>query len=396
MSTLPARPRVAALDYSRDLSPARQALLSRFPFVVLSFLQAQLSAAALPATLAFLQALRNAGTQVAQYTILNEFKDPQTTSDETYSWWQQMNANAWWALNAGAKVQWTTAFGNFEANPTRETQPDAQGRHVPQARADWDWSNRLQYLAPLVGYVFCDNTMFQPRVTADYNCDGTSEAPAQAAQAFRTGYAEFFAALQARGFKVMGNSDCDTSAAGGYGCSLSKPELKGVAQGAFLEGVAGKSYSLEGFAGVAAVLKYIRSAINATQPGSPVLVNVYADLPASVQLARYGLCISMLEDGLYCLNAASNQAPLWLDEYDQPIGDPTDGPQSAPTLSGCFVRRYSNGMVLVNPTSAAITVDLTGQGLRRFSGSQDPVVNNGQAVSQVTLQPKDGVLLLKL
>jgi len=34
-------------------------------------------------------------------------------------------------------------------------------------------------------------------------------------------------------------------------------------------------------------------------------------------------------------------------------------------------------------------------GLHRLTGNQDPTVNNGSAVSQVTLQPKDGIVLLR-
>jgi hypothetical protein len=397
---IPATPKIAALDYTRDLSPARQALLARFPFVIFDFVLAQLGPSGIGATLTFLQALRNAGAKVAQYVVLNEWPDPLTATSEQYSYWQQLCAQSWWVQQAGGgKTASTTQAGSNLINVTRETMPDSQGRHVPQAKAAWDFATYLQQLFGHIDMLFVDNSMFQPRAAADWNCDGVNETPQQAAAAFRTGLADYYTALQALvpGVGIIGNSDCDTSTAGGYGCSLSKPELVGMAQGGFLEAVVGKSYSLEGFAGVGAVLKYIRSAINSTR-GQLALVGAYADLtsPAGIQTARYGLCISMLEDGYYVLNAATGGAPQWLDEYDQRIGDPADTPQSAPAagFNGLFARRYTNGLVLVNPTTAAITVDLSAQNLRRFSGSQDPVTNNGQRATQVSVPAKDGLLLL--
>jgi hypothetical protein len=400
--TLPSTPKVAALDYSRDLSPARQAFLSQFPVAVLSLLQAQLNPTALPATLTFLQALRNAGTKIAQYVVLKEWPDPLTSTSEQYGYWQTLNAQNWWVLQqpGGAKTPSTTQAGANLINVTRETMPDGQGRHVPAAKAAWDYQTYLSSLAGHIDHLFVDNSMFQPRASADWNCDGVQETPQQGAAAFRTALADYYSALQALlpGVGIIGNSDCDTTTAGGYGCSLSKPELLLTANGGFLEAVVGKSYSLEGFAGVSAVLKYIRSAINSTK-GQLALVGAYADLTsaAGIQTARYGLCISLQEDGYYTLNAATGGAPEWLDEFGQHIGDPVDGPQSgaAAGFGGLFARHYSSGLALVNPTTAAITVDLTGQGYRRFSGVQDPVTNNGQAVTTVAVPAKDGLLLLR-
>ena len=57
-------------------------------------------------------------------------------------------------------------------------------------------------------------------------------------------------------------------------------------------------------------------------------------------------------------------------------------------------RDFQNGVVLVNPTSSMKTVKLE-PGLRRLAGNQDPAVNNGSAVGQVTLGPKDGIVLLR-
>ena len=59
------------------------------------------------------------------------------------------------------------------------------------------------------------------------------------------------------------------------------------------------------------------------------------------------------------------------------------------------MRRYSNGLVLVNPSktqSASIDV---GAGYKRMTGRQDPGVNDGRSQQIVTLGPRQGLLMLR-
>jgi hypothetical protein len=46
----------------------------------------------------------------------------------------------------------------------------------------------------------------------------------------------------------------------------------------------------------------------------------------------------------------------------------------------------------VNPAIVSRKVTV-GSGLRRLAGTQDPAFNDGAVVSQVTLGPKDGIVL---
>ncbi len=59
-----------------------------------------------------------------------------------------------------------------------------------------------------------------------------------------------------------------------------------------------------------------------------------------------------------------------------------------------FRRDFDNGIVVVNATPSARTVDLGGT-FRRILGTQDPVVNNGAAVSMITIDPYDSAILLR-
>lgn len=57
-------------------------------------------------------------------------------------------------------------------------------------------------------------------------------------------------------------------------------------------------------------------------------------------------------------------------------------------------RDYSGGAVLVNPSAKARTVSLEGT-FRKIKGTQAPQINDGSLVSQVTLPPRDGIVLLR-
>jgi hypothetical protein len=60
---------------------------------------------------------------------------------------------------------------------------------------------------------------------------------------------------------------------------------------------------------------------------------------------------------------------------------------------GAFRRDFAGGLALVNPTNAAVTIQV-GPGFHLIEGIVDPGTNTGQSVTQVTLAPEDGRVLL--
>ena len=58
-----------------------------------------------------------------------------------------------------------------------------------------------------------------------------------------------------------------------------------------------------------------------------------------------------------------------------------------------FQRQFDNGMVLANATGSSKTISI-GPGFRHINGTQDPV-NDGTAVSRITLPPYDGIVLVR-
>ncbi len=77
------------------------------------------------------------------------------------------------------------------------------------------------------------------------------------------------------------------------------------------------------------------------------------------------------------------------------LGYPTTQPPPAAGQNGVWRRDFDHGIALVNPKgNGAQTVSLGGTFVH-LTGSQNPSLNNGSAVTSVTLQDRDGLILLR-
>jgi hypothetical protein len=124
--------------------------------------------------------------------------------------------------------------------------------------------------------------------------------------------------------------------------------------------------------------------------------------PTDYQLLRFGLTSALMNNGYfsYALSDAIHAAGglYWFDEYDNAgagrgyLGQPT-GPAVA--VGNAYRRDYTGGVALVNPSDAAVTVQLGGT-FQKIKGTQAPTVNDGSLVTAVTIPAKDGVILLKI
>jgi len=78
------------------------------------------------------------------------------------------------------------------------------------------------------------------------------------------------------------------------------------------------------------------------------------------------------------------------------LGNATSSPQTTAWQRGVFRRDFENGIALVNRKgNGAQTVQLE-TSFKRLLGNQAPGVNNGQTVTSVTLQDRDGIILMRL
>jgi hypothetical protein len=128
------------------------------------------------------------------------------------------------------------------------------------------------------------------------------------------------------------------------------------------------------------------------------------DFQPNYRKMRFGLTTALLNDGYfsYEMNTAGHGSLclMWFDEYDNSgagrgyLGYPISQAQIQVGLLDVWRRDYENGIVLVNATSEPVVISLGGP-FRKIRGTQDPKVNDGSLITQVTLQAKDGIILLK-
>ncbi len=330
----------------------------------------------------------NPSIKLGTYVVLTEYRDNAAVTDTDYALVDALNKNGWWVRDAttGAKVQWTAGYGTWATNPTAWTRTDANGRRWPEFKAKFDTDHIVGGIRGL-DYIYIDQVNDAPWVVADYMQNGTNlpkNDPVLGTE-YRKGQVAYANALRSLnpGKMLLPNAG-----------SLATPEFNNQFEGAFMECLIGKSWSLETWGGWAAAMNRYRSEMAQTKAPHDVVFQA-CGATADPALARYGLASTLLHDGYFAYTVNGQAAPPWFDEYDARIGTPLEAPPTAATASGIWARKYTNGIVLVNPSkTTALTIDV-GTGYKRISGTQDPVINNGMAERMVTLQPRTGLIMVK-
>jgi hypothetical protein len=116
---------------------------------------------------------------------------------------------------------------------------------------------------------------------------------------------------------------------------------------------------------------------------------------------RFGLVSTLLGDGYYSFDygdQAHNQL-WWYDEYSnflgKPIGSAYNIKDNSTTIKeGIWRRDFKNGIVLLNTTGVNQTISFNEE-FEKIHGSQDPAYNDGSIIQSVTLDARDGVILLR-
>jgi len=370
--------------YQRDIS--------RLDVVILGFYRGwQPPGYAANSTLAMRKAVRaiktrNPGILVGQYTILSEAYD-NPNDPATLDLRDKLHANQWWLLNAaGRKVQWTSEYSAWETNFTNWTRPDADGRRWPEWLAE---RNHTVYFRdiPEFDIVYLDGVITPLRVTADWDLDKVDDnrtSPIILA-AHYAGHLAHWNRLRelAPNALLIGNTDND----------LANAQWRNQLNGGFLEGMMGEDWSIETWAGWDAMMQRYRAVLQNTRQPKIVGFNVSGAVD-DYRFFRYAYTSCLLDEGYFSFTDKSRgySSVAWFDEYEYKLGNALSAPPTASWSQSVWRRDFQNGVVLVNPTTRSRTVNVE-PGLRRIAGKQDPGVNNGSAVSQLTLQPKDGVVL---
>lgn len=378
-----ALPRTAAIFYGVLGTSAKQQQVARFGLVITNLYGSQ----------AYMQGVIDTMRQVnpdlklGSYTISMEHKDPAPAATQSiFPGLQTLNANDWWVRDAfGARKQASAEYGGYVVNQTAWAPIDASGRRWPQ----WLAQHHTSLLGGLNGldYIFVDTVFYQPRVDADWKRNSTNQSRTdpEIQAATRRGQADYFAALSALNptKKIMGNADND----------LSYPEYRGKLHGAMLECGYGKSWSLETRYGWEKMMTEYRNMLANTKAPKDVILMGCSPNGLDLNALRYGLASALMEDGWFSYTITSDE-PYYADEYSAPLGSAAEPPPTAPTASGIWMRKYTNGIALVNPGKKTASVEI-GPGYKRLAGAQDPETNSGRPISSVTLLPRQGIIVIK-
>jgi hypothetical protein len=338
------------------------------------------------------------GTKVFLYVVDNE-----VASYTEAPILNKVSSESWYLYPLGASgTPVPSAFpGATEVNNTLFCPQDSSGKIWIDWLADFRLATYVSADSmdgpdPFLDGFFMDNFSWTPTVDGDYNRDGTTDSRNDPIVQgwYRAGYQHYLQYIRSKwpGSTQVGNlANWGQSQAtlGAYDQLL---------EGGVLEGYFGDTWSFETWGGFAVMMAAYRKTMDALLP--PKLGIVGDDDPATdYQAMRYGLAATTMDDGyFYKSNAGSYSLPLlWYDEYDFNLGYPVAGPpgarQSAAWQQGVWRRDFDHGIALVNPKgNGAQTVTLGGT-FHKLTGTQDPAVNDGSAVTQVTLQDRDGLFL---
>ncbi len=240
-------------------------------------------------------------------------------------------------------------------------------------------------------YVYLDGMGDPGAVSADWKNNGTNQSPTDptVVSEFRKGYMRYVAALRSQNPTLKGVIGNNSTSA------VISPEYRGQIEGAYRECLMGKSWSIETWSSWEAMMDSYRKALANTKAPKAVFLGACAT-SKNAAMYRYGMASTMLEDSGYFSFSEDHlySKTPWYDESEAPLGTAAESPPTAPTSSGVWARKYTNGIVLVNPSkTTARTYNATGY--YRIKGKYDTVVNNGLAAGYVTLQPRSGLMLLK-
>jgi hypothetical protein len=336
----------------------------------------------------------NPDTRVFNYVIAEGLQVPTNVAYADVE--TKVNSVNWWVYTEGlttSKVE--TDFGHsvYVLNISDKSKKDGSGLTFGQWFAGWV-AAEYGPSTPTLDGIFSDNVFWKPRRDGDWNMDGKIDSQKDPVVQgwYRAGYRLYADALKkAMPGKLQLANVADWGQSGAV-----ITEYKNVWNGGVLEHIIGKSYSIES-AGWTSMMTQYRKTMDAL--AAPKLGVFQQDgSTTDYRAMRYGLASCMMDDGYYSFNdiAHENYGVPWFDEFDAKLGAAMSKPQTAAWQSGVYRRDFEKGIVLVNPKgNGSREVTLEGDFVK-IKGTQDPKVNDGSTVRKVTLQDRDGIVLMRL
>jgi hypothetical protein len=398
----PPFPRIAGVQYGSPFDYSDASYLSQIEKQSITILQYWPGMEAGNQSMrSIVQAIKSANPNelVFLYTLTDEGWTSGDNSVARAAETGQLNSMRWWLYTGTSYTNAVGSFygdGGYTINNTPYTPKDAQGDDSIDWLTKW-FVNTYYGQVPNIDGFFMDNVFTEPRVAGDWYRNGTVLQPSdpKAEAAIQAGYERWFSLAH----QLMPGKYQIGNVATWFepGTAAVPAGYRGMSDGGLLEAIIGASYSIETWDGWQGMMSQYNSVMQAVKSPKLVIFNQYGS-STDYQGMRYGLASCLMNDGYFSYTDQSKGGyggTTWFDEYNANLGEPTTSPPTAAWQKGVWRRDFTNGIALVNPKgNGAQTVQLGGTFIK-IKGSQAPSVNNGQTVTSVTLQDRDGVILLR-
>jgi hypothetical protein len=335
----------------------------------------------------------NPNIQLAVYSQIDSIPQNATYAPVV----SKLNAQKWWLYQSGTSGSpvpnfWQGGGGPYlQINSTLFPAPDSNGQRYMDWFAGWYYTNFLTP-NPALNSVYIDNVFVTPNAIGDWNLDGSSDSETSAAHWVRLGYNSYFSALRA----LMPSANLIGNIGGWGGAAADLTDYQGKLNGGLIEGMIGFSWSPETWGGWQELMNEYRKSIGALAAPNLAMFAMIGS-PSDYQTLRYGLASCLMDNGYFVFSSSESYNDLpWFDEYNANLGVVTTSPPTAAWQNGVYRRDFQNGIALVNPKGNGTQTVKLETSYKRISGTQAPGVNDGQTVTSVTLQDRDGIILLSL
>ena len=320
--------------------------------------------------------------------------------------WNADVANNWFL-----RTTWpngSIVISGYGVNSVNITTPTLNNSNQTYRQWNAAWSTSASYpFATNLDGIYFDNFNSQAPVNGDYLQNGTTQTASASSQLWRNAYvdeATQFRTAMGPGYMMWGNL-----ATWGGG---SIQGYNQVLNGGVMESAIGQSYSYETRSWSTLMTNYATIMHNLApfNGEGPYPIFQQDGSITDYQGMRYGLTSCLLDNGYYHFNTAGQGGGnnvAWFDELGFNLGqavagpnNPNNGTYSSGGLTvwqnGVYRRDFQNGISLVNPKGNGVQTVTLETAYKHLSGTQVPSINNGESVTSVTLNDRDGVILQRL
>jgi hypothetical protein len=376
---------------------------------------------------------------IVQYEDFNEVPSPLPSTEWFPEWNTVVNNNNWYVYQSGASGTMTPSDYNSTymlvnqshvvgADPTTGLYPYALAAELMYQRYYLGTGSGGSAMASTAIDAYIVDNMSQRNIEggpADWLRNGTDPSTTDPASTATVtfGKADFAAQMAVINPKIVagGNAefgyDCSPTSVGGLGmnCPTNLSGILGLSVQQFLWATAGTQNNALSFAGFAGAMVWYQTQENNTKSGGYNIITGGV-LATDYQLVRYSLSFTLMRNGWAqyaisstgqdCVDPGNSATFPVFDEFwggslntagylGAAASSAQGAEQSTPWSQGVWRRDFANGIVLVNPSNNSTqTVQLNGT-FYHLNGSQVSSINNGQAVTSVTIPAGDGLILLR-